>query len=162
MNPVLDDRSLTDALAEAGPGTVVTDAGELAFVGQDVFSLGAEPAAIFRPDTVEALARGVAIAAARGLAIVPRGGGMSYTSGYLPEGGGALVVDISALDRIVAVNEMDMTVTVEAGCTWEALYRELNPRGLRTPLWGTLSGTKAQIGGGVSQNGVFCEYVAVV
>lgn len=155
MNPVLDDPSLTDALLEAGPGKVVTDPQELAFVGQDVFSLGAVPKAILRPDTVEALSRGVAIAAARGLAIVPRGGGMSYTSGYLPAQEGALVVDLSALDRIVAVDEEDMTVTVEAGCTWEALYRELHPRGLRTPLWGTLSGTRAQIGGGVSQNGVF-------
>ena len=48
-----------------------------------------------------------------------------------------------------------MLVTVEAGCTWAQLYDVLRPMGLRTPLWGTLSGLKATIGGGMSQNGLF-------
>ena len=35
------------------------------------------------------------------------------------------------------------------------LYEALHPKGLRTPLWGTLSGLYASIGGGMSQNGLF-------
>lgn len=155
MPSLPDSVSIVDAFASAGAGPVVTDADELELVGQDVFSVGQKPLAIFRPESVEALATGIAAATAQGLAVVPRGGGMSYTSGYLPGREGALIVDVSSLDRIVDVDEEDMTVTVEAGCTWERLYRELHPRGLRTPLWGTLSGIKAQVGGGVSQNGTF-------
>jgi FAD/FMN-containing dehydrogenase len=59
------------------------------------------------------------------------------------------------MDRIVEINETDMTATVEAGCTWEALHRALQPKRLRALAWGTLSGLKASIGGGMSQNGIF-------
>jgi FAD/FMN-containing dehydrogenase len=142
---------LRDALGDA----VRTDPAALELYGQDVFTRGPDPVAIFRPVDVDSLASGVALAARLGLAIVPRGGGMSYTSGYLPEGAGALLIDTGALDRIVAVDATDMTVTVETGCTWDTLYRALRPLGLRVPRWGTLSGAKATVGGGMSQNGGF-------
>jgi FAD/FMN-containing dehydrogenase len=144
-------RRLRDTLGDA----IVTDPDSLELHGQDVFTRGPDPVAIFRPADVDALAQGVALAARLGLAVVPRGGGMSYTSGYLPERAGALLIDTGALDRIVVIDATDMTVTVETGCTWDALYRALHPLGLRVPCWGTLSGVRATIGGGMSQNGVF-------
>ncbi|MEO1169182.1 MAG: FAD-binding oxidoreductase [Pseudomonadota bacterium] len=144
------------ALTEAvGADAVITDAAERAFYAQDVYSLGPDPLAVFRPTDTDMLARGLAALAASGVAIVPRGGGMSYTSGYVAPEAGALIIDMDGMDRILEVNETDMTVTVEAGCTWHALYEELHPRRLRTPVWGTLSGIKANIGGGMSQNGLF-------
>lgn len=139
----------------AGLSGVSTNPGTLALHGQDVFTRGPDPAAVFRPASVEALVEGIRAAHREGLAIVPRGGGMSYTSGYLPDAPGALLVDTGALDRIVAIDEENATVTVEAGCTWAALYAALHPRGLRVPMWGTLSGIRATIGGGMSQNGMF-------
>ena len=48
-----------------------------------------------------------------------------------------------------------MYVRLEAGCTWDALYRALKPLGLRTPFWGPLSGLTSTIGGGLSQNNAF-------
>ena len=151
-----DPRSGLDAVAAAvGADALVTDQAERDYVGQDIFSLGRRPAGIFRPRDIDSLSRGIAAAAGAGIAIVPRGGGMSYTSGLLPAEAGALVVDVSAMDRILAVNETDMTVTVEAGCTWAKLYEKLHPMGLRPPVWGTLSGMIATVGGGMSQNGVF-------
>lgn len=59
------------------------------------------------------------------------------------------------MDRILDINETDMVVTVEAGCTWAALRSALEPRGLRTPYWGTLSGRLATVGGSASQNSIF-------
>lgn len=144
-----------DTLIDAvGASSIDTDAAALALHGQDVFSIGATPVALFRPASVDALAAGVAAATAQGIAVVPRGGGMSYTSGYLSNQP-ALLVDMAALDRIVEIDPIDMRVTVEAGCSWRALYDALHPMGLRTPLWGTLSGIRASIGGGMSQNGLF-------
>ena len=35
------------------------------------------------------------------------------------------------------------------------LYKALQPHGLRTPYWGTLSGRYATVGGGASQNSIF-------
>lgn len=136
----------SDALTE--------DAEARHFHSHDVYSQGAEPLAVLRPRDVGTLARGVAAATAAGVAVVPRGGGMSYTGGYLHDAP-ALLVDTGALTRIFAVDEADMTVTVEAGVTWDALHRHLAPLGLRPPAWGTLSGLKATVGGGMSQNGLF-------
>jgi FAD/FMN-containing dehydrogenase len=144
-----------DPLAGLSPGSVITDRSECAFYAQDVFTKGPTPLAVFRPADIAELSQGVGQATAAGIAIIPRGGGMSYTSGYVADDAGALIVDLGRMTRILEINEVDMTVTVEAGCSWHALYEALHPRGLRTPLWGTLSGIKASIGGGMSQNGMF-------
>jgi FAD/FMN-containing dehydrogenase len=148
-----------DTLARLGGAVsaqaIVTDPAECDFYAQDVHSLGPRPLAVFRPGDMAELARGLSAIAGHGVAIVPRGGGMSYTRGYVADAPGALIVDLGRMDRILSIDETDMVVTVEAGCTWATLYQALKPRGLRTPLWGTLSGIKATVGGGVTQNGVF-------
>lgn len=136
-------------------GSLITDPAECAFYAGDVFTAGPAPAAVFRPADIAALSQGLARAAAEGLAIIPRGGGMSYTSGYVAPEAGALIVDLGRMDRILSIDETDMVVTVEAGVTWSQLHDALHPKGLRTPLWGTLSGIRASIGGGMSQNGLF-------
>jgi len=138
-----------------GPDAVLTDAAECDFYAQDVFTRGPPPLAVIRPDSKEALARAVGLATAEGIAIVPRGGGMSYTGGYVAPSAGALIVDLGRMDRILDINESDMTAIVEAGCTWAALQAALKPRGLRALAWGTLSGVRATVGGGMSQNGIF-------
>jgi FAD/FMN-containing dehydrogenase len=135
--------------------TWITDAAECAFYAEDVFTAGPAPHAVFRPREIDELAAGLAHAAGEGLTIIPRGGGMSYTSGYVAPEAGALIVDTGRMNRILDIDETDMTVTVEAGCSWGALYDALHPRGLRTPLWGSLSGIRASVGGGMSQNGLF-------
>jgi FAD/FMN-containing dehydrogenase len=137
------------------PASLLTDPASLALHSHDVLSRGGEPLAVFRPASVEELAAGIGAATAAGIAIVPRGGGMSYTGGYLYHGGPFLLVDTVALDAIIEINETDMVATVEAGVTWAALQRALAPRGLRALAWGTLSGIRASVGGGMSQNGIF-------
>jgi FAD/FMN-containing dehydrogenase len=144
------------ALADAVPAaTLRSDAEALALFSHDVYAAGPQPLAVFRPETVEQLAAGIASATADGIAIVPRGGGMSYTGGYTPAPSRFILIDTAGLNRIVDLNEADMTVTVEAGVTWDALRRYLQPRGYRARCWGTLSGINATVGGGMSQNGVF-------
>ena len=137
------------------PAALITDPDECAYYAQDVYSLGPVPRAVFRPANVDELASGIKAAANEGLDIIPRGGGMSYTSGYVAPQAGALIVDLGRMTRILNIDETDMTVTVEAGVSWAQLYEALRPKGLRTPLWGTLSGIQATVGGGMSQNGLF-------
>lgn len=150
-----DDTALSAIAAAVGADALITDAAELRYYSQDVFSNGPLALAVFRPADKGMLARGIAAATAEGVAIVPRGGGMSYTSGYLPAEAGALLIDTGAMSQILDINEEDMTVTVESGCTWDKLQKTLKPRGLRALAWGTLSGINATVGGGMSQNGVF-------
>lgn len=153
---VKDDAGALDALkAAAGAHAVLTDDATRDFFAHDVYASGRQPVAVLRPTSVEQLARGVAAATAHGLAIVPRGGGMSYTGGYLYSDGDFVLVDTGALDAILDIDATDMTVTVEAGCTWAKLHDALKPLGLRVPSWGTLSGLRAAVAGGMSQNGTF-------
>lgn len=137
------------------PHALLVDRETRSLYAHDVYSAGPLPLAVFRPTSVDELARGVAAATREGIAIVPRGGGMSYTGGYLSPIPRFILVDTGALDTIVSIDETDMTATVEAGVTWEKLRAALQGRGLRAKAWGTLSGLHATVGGGMSQNGVF-------
>lgn len=134
-----------------GDDAVLTDDDTRAYHSQDVFAVGPTVAAVLKPTTIEALAEAVKIATSAGLAIFPRGGGYSYTDAYLPSGPNGISLDLTGLNRIIEINPLDMFVTVEAGCTWEALDEALKPHGLRAEFWGPLSGFKATIGGGLSQ-----------
>lgn len=145
-----DDDTLLGALAALAADVLTAD-DDRAYFSQDVAAAGAIPLAVFRPHNIAALSAGVALATRAGVALFPRGGGMSYTSGALPDRARSLVVDTSALTRIETINPTDLFVTVEAGCTWAALDAALAPHGLRTPFWGPFSGWTATIGGSLSQ-----------
>ena len=146
---------LTALDGKVGAASLLTDAANRELYRHDVYAAGPAPLAVFRPASVEELAAGIGAATAAGIAVIPRGGGMSYTGGYLSPVANFILVDTASLARVIEVNEADMTVTVECGITWEELRRELQPRGLRVRAWGTLSGINATVGGGMSQNGVF-------
>lgn len=136
-------------------GTVVTDPAELAYYGTDVHSAGEPLLAVLRPASAPALAEAVGRLTAAGVAVIPRGGGMSYTGGYIAARSPAVLVDTGTLDRIVEINLEDAYVVVEAGVTWKALKDALDARGVRTPYFGPMSGSHATVGGGVSQGAVF-------
>ena len=111
--------------------------------------------AVVRPRTTEELAEVVGAVTKAGHPIIARGGGMSYTSGIVPRESGTVIVDTGAMDEVLEINTEDMYVTVQAGCTWQALSEALVGTGYRTPYWGTLSGLHATVGGGMSQNAIF-------
>ena len=150
----LAESDLKEALASGG-ARVATDAETLNLYAHDVFSRGADLAAVVSPVDTASLAAAVKAATDRGLVVIPRGGGMSYTGGYTAPKAGAVVFDTASMSRILEINTTDMTVTIEAGCTWASLYEKLRPMGLRTPFWGSLSGIQATVGGGMSQNAIF-------
>jgi hypothetical protein len=146
-------RQLQQAL---GPDNVLLDPKERAFFSTDLsFRPNAIAAAVIRPGSTDELARAVGIATRAGLAVVPRGGGMSYTSGYAPATAVSVRVGMRRMYRVLEVNTEDMYVTVECGCTWKALWDALEPHGVRTPYWGPLSGAYATVGGAISQNSLF-------
>lgn len=134
---------------------VLTDPAEREFYSTDVYRSGEPPAAIIRPASTEELAAALrAIAPAR-LPIVPRGGGMSYTDGYLPRHRESIMVDMLRMNRVLQIDTEDCYVTVECGATWRALFEQLAPHGVRTPYWGPLSGLRSSIGGALSQGSIF-------
>jgi FAD/FMN-containing dehydrogenase len=131
---------------------VLTDPVEREFHAMDVYNFRELPIAVVRPGSVAELQAVVRIAAAAGVALVARGGGASYTDGYLPATPNSLLVDTARMNRIVEINAEDMYVTVEPGVTWHDMWQALKAKGLRTSFWGPFSGLKATVGGSASQN----------
>ena len=152
-----DDLLAVDALRrELGDDRVLADPKTRDYYANDVFwQPGIPPLAVILPRSREEAAAAVRVATDHGLAVCPRGGGMSYTKGYLPDRADSVVIDARGLDRVIEVNADDRYVTVEAGCTWEQLNAALDGTGLRTGYWGPLSGVNATIGGALSQNSAF-------
>ncbi len=141
-----------DVLGKEG---VLTDDAERRFFSEDVYQQGVMPLAALQVSSVEEVQSIARLCTAHGVAIVPRGGGMSYTGGYLPVHPRSVSVDTRQLNRIIEIRPDDMVVTVEAGCTWNALRTALAAHGLRTPYWGPVSGYHATVGGAMSQNSAF-------
>jgi glycolate oxidase len=136
-----------------GADAVATDAGRLELMAHDVYRRGAAPLAVLRPADVGALQQAVALCAAAGVPMVPRGGGASYTDGYLLARGGHVLFDLGRLDAI-EIDVVNAVVSVGAGVTWAALKVRLDALGLRTPFWGPFSGLVATVAGSVSQNAI--------
>jgi FAD/FMN-containing dehydrogenase len=142
--------------ALVGEANVVVDAQERSYYSTDVYRRAAFDAeVVVRPRTVDELAAAVAICTDAGLAVIPRGGGLSYTGGFLPVRAGSAIFDLLLLNRIVEINATDMFVTVECGTTWKQLHEALKPLGLRTPYFGPMSGYASTVGGALSQGSVF-------
>ena len=150
-NIVRDD--LASALSDiVGAGHVSADPALRALHSQDIWSKSAQTVMlVVSPASIEQLSAVVAAVTQRGCVIAPRGAGMSYTGGYLPSGPTTVSLDMGRMNRVLSINPEDMTVTVEAGCSWSALLEALKPLGLRTPFWGPMSGLVSTIGGGLSQ-----------
>ncbi len=137
-----------------GRDYVLTADEERNFYAMDVYSQRELPIAVVQPGSLSDAVEVSRIAAAAGVALVPRGGGASYTDAYLPDTANSLLVDTSRMNRILEINEEDMYVTVEPGVTWAEMTAALNKKGLRTPFWGPFSGIAATIGGSMAQNSV--------
>jgi len=149
------DELLSRLAALLGDRQVLRDEQDRAFYGQDVHFAGRAPIAVIRPGNVDELASAVRLCAEAQVAVLPRGGGLSYTQGYLCEARAGVTIDLSRLDQVLEVNPADGYVTVECGATWKQVDDALAPHGMRTPFWGTLSGLRATVGGGLSQGAIF-------
>jgi FAD/FMN-containing dehydrogenase len=145
--------SWLQAVSAVADADVIQGAGVTGYA-HDIFRARELPLAVLVPGTVQALQRMTRIVAEAGLAINVRGGGASYTDGYLPTRRESVLFDLRRLDRIVEINEEDAFVTVECGVTWDALKAVLDERGLRTPFRGPFSGLVATVGGTVAQHGI--------
>jgi glycolate oxidase FAD binding subunit len=107
--------------------------------------LNAEPGVIAQPSTVAEAASVVEAAGADGRAIIPWGGGTGQAYGYFPQRADILL-DLTRLTRVIAVEPGDLTITVEAGATLSDVQTTLAPHNQFLPL-DPPSPERATIGG---------------
>ena len=111
---------------------------------------GRAPEAAVFPGTREEVAAVVALAGEAGVPVTPWGAGTKMAIGSPPSRIG-LVLGLKRLDRILEHEPGDLTVTVEAGLTLEALQAALGKRGQWLSL-DPLSADGATLGGILASN----------
>ncbi len=83
------------------------------------------PAVVLRPSTMAAVAAAMRACAERGLCVVARGGGTALSLGNAPASVDVLL-DLSALNRVIEYRPADRTITVEAGARVADVQRLLD------------------------------------
>jgi D-lactate dehydrogenase (cytochrome) len=101
------------------------------------------PDAVVFPHSTEEVAAIAKLCSAQGVAMIPYGAGSSL-EGHLLALHGGVSIDLSRMNRIVAVHTEDLDVTVEPGVTRKALNSYLRDTGLFFPID---PGADASIGG---------------
>jgi FAD/FMN-containing dehydrogenase len=146
---------IDNLIQQFGRDRVLHEPEDVTFFSTDIFSAGVTAEAVIRPADIDQLSRAIAFCTEHDRAVVPRGGGLSYTAGYIPTRSDTVMVDLRDLNRIIEINTEDMYVTVECGCTWRELYDALKAKGVRTPYFGPMSGYWSTVGGALSQGSIF-------
>ncbi len=147
------DRLIDSIRAIVGDRGLLTETSDTASYAEDWRRLyQGRTRAVVRPGTTEELAAVVRLCAAAGTPIVPQGGNTSMVGGAVPnEDGSELVLSTSRLNRIRALDPVDMTLTIEAGVTLKAAQIAAADAGCLLPLSISSEGT-AQIGGVLAVN----------
>lgn len=106
---------------------------------------GLSPSRIEQPGTPEELAEALAAAARRGDAVVPVGGGRALQIGNVPERFD-VALRTGGVDRILHLSQADLTMSVEAGASLDAIDEALRPLGQQLPI-DPVGGGRHSIGG---------------
>ena len=111
---------------------------------------GMQPKFVAQPANEQQLATLLSCANEAGIAVIPRGGGTKLGWGNPPKRAD-LVVSTARLKRVLEHAWADLTVSVEAGCTFETLQEKLAEHGQRLAFDG-LWPQRATVGGILSTN----------
>lgn len=134
-------------------GIELSDAPEdLACYGYDASFIRGTASAVAWPKSTDEVSQVVSYAAARGLSITCRGAGTGMTAGAVPYGTkGCLVLSFEKMARIIEIDPLNMTATVEPGVINAHLQSALAPMGLFYPP-DPASLNTCTIGGNVAEN----------
>lgn len=109
-----------------------------------------EPLCVVRPANTDQVAAVIAACAQANIAVVPQGGNTGLCGGATPING-EVVVSLTRLNRIRAIDADNNTLVAEAGCTLAAVQAAAEEAGRLFPLSLAAEGT-ATIGGNLSTN----------
>ena len=150
--PVSRDALLAALRAAVGPAQVLVD-GDLSAWETDWRGRARGKAlAVVRPGRTEEVAAVVRACAAHDVAIVPQGGNTGLVLGGVPDDSGTQVLlSLTRLNRVRAIDVDNLTLTAEAGCVLQSLQQAADAVDLRLPLSLAAEGS-CTIGGNLATN----------
>ncbi|HYM32010.1 MAG TPA: FAD-binding oxidoreductase [Candidatus Cybelea sp.] len=136
-----------------GPKGVVTDPADMApHVTESRDLYRGRAAAVLKPASTAEVAAVVKLCAETGTRLVPQGGNTGLVGGGIPfDRGDEVVVNLSRMNKVRAVDTLNDTITVEAGCILANIQIAADHADRLFPLRIGSEGT-CQIGGNLSTN----------
>ena len=107
---------------------------------------------VVRPGSTDEVSRVVSLCAREAIAVVPQGGNTGLVGGSVPTGARPeIVLSLARMNRIRALDVLNDTITVDAGCVLAAVQKAAEEAGRLFPLSLAAEGS-CQIGGNLSTN----------
>lgn len=153
--------------SKVGAENVYTEKEDLLVYGYDATpELHGYPEVAVFPKDREALRAALDLARQEGLTLIPRGAATGLSGGSIPTAGG-MVIGMTRMNRILEIDEENLTATAEAGVITVDLFNAVSGRGLFYPPdpgsqnVSTLGGNVAENAGGLRglKYGVTRNYV---
>jgi D-lactate dehydrogenase (cytochrome) len=152
-NAMQDDALPPRLAAIVGAAHVLTDSAETTPYATDWRKRWFGKAlAVVRPATTDEVARVVRLCGETRTAIVPQGGNTGLCGGATPDASGRQVVlNLSRMNRVRAIDTVNNTLTAEAGCVLASLQQAADEADRLFPLSLAAEGS-CEIGGNLSTN----------
>lgn len=149
----LSTQQLTEQLTRLlGSGAVITEPETMTpYLADERGLYQGEAACIACPASTEQVAAVVQLCHEQGVGIVPQGGNTGYCGGATPDSDKQVLLSLSRLNQIRAIDPVSMTITVEAGLVLAQLQAAALAEQLFFPVSMGSEGS-CQIGGNLSTN----------
>ena len=153
MNPAPDRTALLDGLRHLVGQAQVLAEGDLSAWELDWRRrYRGRALAVVRPADTAEVAAVVRLCGAAGVALVPQGGNTGLVGGSIPdESGSQVLLSLTRLQRVRAIDAANLTMCVEAGCVLQAVQQAAEAAGLLFPLSLAAEGS-CTIGGNLATN----------
>lgn len=150
---MVDASKITRMLADiVGPQRVTDRDFDLIPYSRDLSPASQKlPTHVVMPETREDIQQILNLANEQNVPVYIRGGGTSHWDACLAQQPG-IMLDMGRMNRILEINEVDLTATVQPNCTWFKLDNELRKKGL-TYLCSEAGGPAMTVGGSVMKAG---------
>ncbi|HEX77712.1 MAG TPA: FAD-binding protein [Dehalococcoidia bacterium] len=133
-----------------GKANVLSSPEDLVAYSTDATPLEQRPLAIVHPTSTQMVSEVMKFASRQGIAVVPRGAGTSLAGGAIPEEKG-IVLSLTRMNKILEIDKVNMTATVEAGVVTGQLQDKVEKLGLFYPP-DPASFKQSTIGGNILTN----------
>ena len=142
-------------VGDANVSVALTDRKLYAYpVGASGDFIDGPPDYVVLPSSTQQVSDVVRLANENRVPVIPRGAGTNQAGSNVAPFGG-IMLDMSLMDKILEINEDDMVVVAEGGCSVYNIMFQLDQRGLAFPV-APLYTSAPQIGAGVACNITGC------